>query len=87
MEDWQAGLENDIAYWSGANGIESARCLIQYLEDSRNPDIHLTLFYSNPTLHVIKEQYNRPFLNVIYYNWLIDMAKKIETLKDHFYVH
>jgi ferredoxin-NADP reductase len=76
-----AGLENDIAYWSGANGIESARCLIQYLEDSGNPDICLTLFYSNPSLHVIKEQDDRSYLNVIYYKWLIDMARKIEGLK------
>ena len=75
-----SGLENDIAYWSGANGIESARCLIQYLQDSGNSDINLTLFYSNPTLHILNEQDKR-FLNVIYYNWLIDMAKKIETFK------
>jgi ferredoxin-NADP reductase len=76
-----AGLEKDIAYWSGANGIESARCLIQYLQDSKNSDIGLTLFYSNPTLHIINQRDERPLLNVIYYNWLIDMAKKIDTFK------
>ncbi len=76
-----AGMENDIAYWSGANGIESARCLIQYLEDSENSDINLTLFYSNPTLYITNRQDNRTFLNVIYYNWLISMAKKIATFK------
>ena len=74
-----AGLENDIAYWSGANGIESARCLIQYLEDSRNPGYTSYTIYSNPTLHVDQGASNRPFLNVIFFNWLIDMAKKIET--------
>src|SRR6266516_2344930 len=47
------GMEKNIAYWSGANGAESARCLIQY----------------NNTV------------NVIYYNWLVDMAKKMENLK------
>jgi ferredoxin-NADP reductase len=76
-----AGTEKDIAYWSGANGIESARCLIQYLDDSENSDINLTLFYSNPTLYITNKQDNRTFLNVIYYNWLISMAKKIETFK------
>jgi ferredoxin-NADP reductase len=76
-----AGLEKNIAYWSGANGIESARCLIQYLQDSKNSDIGLTLYYSNPTLHVINQRDDRPLLNVIYYNWLIEMAKKIDTFK------
>lgn len=76
-----AGMENDIAYWSGANGIESARCLIQYLEDSDNSDINLTLFYSNPTLYIVNEQGSEPILNVIYYDWLINMAKKFGNFK------
>src|SRR5215475_6748317 len=33
-----SGTEKNIAYWSGSNGAESARCLIQYMEDSRDPD-------------------------------------------------
>src|ERR671931_1312147 len=30
------GSEKDIAYWSGSNGAESARCLIQYMEDTKD---------------------------------------------------
>ncbi len=73
-----AGLEKDIAYWSGANGAESARCLIQFMEDMRDPDMRLTLFYSNPHLYVSED--NRT-VNVIYYKWLMEMAKKMENLK------
>ena len=74
------GMEKNIAYWSGANGAESARCLIQYIEDIKDPELSLTLFYSNPTLYAYELQYNNT-VNVIYYNWLVDMAKKMENLK------
>src|ERR671930_2734790 len=30
-----AGIEKDIAYWSGANGAEPARSLIQLMEDTQ----------------------------------------------------
>ena len=76
-----AGMEKDIAYWSGANGAESARCLIQYMEDTKDTDINLTLFYSNPTLYVVNKQDTTPSLNVIYYEWLIKLAKKMENLR------
>jgi ferredoxin-NADP reductase len=76
-----AGMEKDIAYWSGANGAESARCLIQYMEDTKDTDINLTLFYSNPTLYVANRQDTEPSLNVIYYEWLIGLAKKMENLR------
>lgn len=76
-----AGLEKDISYWSGANGAESARCLIQYMEDTRDTDINLTLFYSNPTLYIVNSQDTKPSLNVIYYEWLIKLAKKMENLR------
>jgi len=72
------GIEKDIAYWSGANGAESARCLIQFMEDIKDPDMKLTLFYSNPHLYV--SETNRT-VNVIYYDWLMEMAKKMENLK------
>jgi ferredoxin-NADP reductase len=73
-----AGMENDIAYWSGSNGTQSARCLIQFIEDTKCDDIKLTLFYSNPSLYVSD---NNKTTNVIYHKWLIDMAKKIENFK------
>jgi hypothetical protein len=76
-----AGMEKNIAYWSGANGAESARCLIQYMEDTGDIDINLTLFYSNPTLYAVSKQDTRPSLNVIYYEWLVKMAKKMENLR------
>lgn len=76
-----ARVEKDIAYWSGANGAESARCLIQYMEDTKDTDINLTLFYSNPTLYVTNRQDTKPPLNVIYYEWLIKLAKKMENLR------
>lgn len=72
------GIEKDIAYWSGANGAESARCLIQFMDDTKDADMKLVLFYSNPHLYVSEE--NRT-VNVIYYNWLMEMAKKMENLK------
>lgn len=77
LQKMAAGIEKDIAYWSGANGAESARCLIQFMEDTRDPDIRLTLFYSNPHLYVSED--NRT-VNVIYYTWLMEMAKKMENL-------
>lgn len=73
-----AGLEKDIAYWSGANGAESARCLIQFMEDTKDPDIRLVLFYSNPHLYIGE---NDKTINVIYYKWLIDVVKKMENLR------
>ena len=73
-----SGMEKNIAYWSGSNGAESARCLIQFMEDRKISDIALTLFYSNPYLYVNEE---KKILNVIYYNWLINMAKKMENFK------
>jgi hypothetical protein len=84
-----AGIEKDVAYWSGANGAESARGLIQYMEDKNDPEFNLVLFYSNTKLSVdnakkdfnIIEHHPVDTLNVIYYNWLIDITKKIENLK------
>jgi ferredoxin-NADP reductase len=75
-----AGMEKNIAYWSGANGAESARCLIQYMEDTKDPEFNLTLFYSNPALYASGVQHNNT-VNIIYYDWLINMAKKMENLK------
>lgn len=77
-----AGIEKNIAYWSGANGAESARCLIQYMEETSDSEIFLTLFYSNPTLYATgKELQGNKTVNVIYYHWLLDKAKKMENLK------
>ncbi|MGI0047734.1 MAG: hypothetical protein ACREBB_11195 [Nitrosotalea sp.] len=73
-----SGAEKDIAYWSGENGAESARGLIQLMEDKPELDIKLVLFYSNPHLYVSETDRT---INVIYYNWLIEKAKKIEDLK------
>lgn len=72
------GEERNIAYWSGANGAESARCLIQYMEDNKDSNMQLVLFYSNPHLYVSE---NDRKINVIYYEWLMEMAKKMENLK------
>ncbi|MGB9003797.1 MAG: hypothetical protein WCC52_08335 [Nitrosotalea sp.] len=71
-----SGAEKDIAYWSGENGAESARSLIQYMQDRPDLGIKLVLFYSNPHLYLDGTK----TVNVIYYNWLIEMAKKMETL-------
>src|ERR671932_1542541 len=74
-----AGIEKNIAYWSGANGAEPARSLIQLMEDTKEgPELTLTLFYSNPYLYADEGRKN---VNVIYYKWLIEMAKKMENLK------
>jgi hypothetical protein len=83
------GIEKNIAYWSGANGAQSARCLIQYMEDKKDPDQNLVLFYSNTKLSIesanaeaIDTEYHHvESLNVIYYNWLIDSVKKLDNLK------
>jgi hypothetical protein len=83
-----SGIEKNIAYWSGANGAQSARCLIQYMEDTKDPEQNLVLFYSNTKLgkdgasEVINSE-NHPVesLNVIYYHWLIDAAEKLDNLK------
>ena len=45
-----AGIEKNVAYWSGANGAQSARCLMQYMEDKKDPEFNLILFYSNTKL-------------------------------------
>lgn len=85
-----AGIEKNVAYWSGANGAQSARCLIQYMEDKKDPELNLILFYSNTKLctenadskiGVDVEHHPIDSLNVIYYNWLIDIAKKLENVK------
>lgn len=83
------GIEKNIAYWSGANGAQSARCLIQYMEDKKDSGQSLVLFYSNTKLSIENENgeasntENHPVesLNVIYYNWLIDAAKRLDNLK------
>ncbi|MGI0021516.1 MAG: hypothetical protein ACRD9Q_01525, partial [Nitrososphaeraceae archaeon] len=83
------GIEKNVAYWSGANGAESARGLIQYMEDKNDPEFNLVLFYSNTKLSVDNakkdfsstEHHPVDTLNIIYYNWLIDITKKIENLK------
>jgi ferredoxin-NADP reductase len=77
------GMEKNIAYWSGANGAESARSLIQYMDDTKDPELSLTPFYSNPIICTYGEARYNNTLNVIHYNWLIDMArkKKMENLK------
>ncbi len=71
------GTEKNIAYWSGSNGAEPARCLIQYIEDIKDSEYNLTLFYSNPTLYFPEDN----SINVIYYNWMIDMARKMDKFK------
>lgn len=71
-----AGTEKDIAYWSGANGAESARGLVQYMEDRPDLGLKLILFYSNPHLNS-----NETEIDVIYYNWFIEKAKKIENFQ------
>ncbi|HJT47218.1 MAG TPA: hypothetical protein VJ729_03465 [Nitrososphaeraceae archaeon] len=74
-----AGVEKDIAYWSGANGAEPVRSLIQLMEDSeRGHEFTLTLFYSNPFLYADEGRKN---VNVIYYKWLIDIAKKMQNFR------
>jgi hypothetical protein len=73
-----SGIEKDIAYWSGSNGAECARCLLQYIEDRRDLDIRLVLFYSNPRLYSLEDKSK---LGVMYYNWLLDMAKKLDNFK------
>jgi NAD(P)H-flavin reductase len=85
-----AGIEKKVAYWSGANGAQSARCLIQHMEDKKDPELSLVLFYSNSKLSIndtngkdLKNDWYHPneSLNVIYYNWLTDIAKKLENFK------
>jgi hypothetical protein len=84
-----AGIEKNVAYWSGANGAQSARCLMQYMEDKKDPEFNLILFYSNTKLStenadsIIGDVEHHPIdsLNVIYYNWLIDIAKKLKNVK------
>lgn len=75
------GVEKDIAYWSGSNGAESARCLLQYMEDVKDPELKLVLFYSNPKIYKNEDENknNKKTINVIYYDWLLEMAKKLEN--------
>ena len=73
-----SGIEKDIAYWSGSNGAECARCLVQFLEDRRDLDLRLVLFYSNPRLYSLQDKNS---VGVIYYHWLLDMAKKLDNFK------
>jgi hypothetical protein len=72
------GAEKDIAYWSGSNGAECARCLLQYMEDRRDLDLRLVLFYSNPRLYSLEDQKS---VGVIYYGWLLSMARKLDNFK------
>ena len=72
-----SGVEKDIAYWSGENGAESARGLVQYMQDRPDLGIKLVLFYSNPHLYTDDGK----TVNVIYYNWLVEMAKKMENFR------
>ncbi|MGI0088427.1 MAG: hypothetical protein ACREBI_10810 [Nitrosotalea sp.] len=72
-----SGTEKDIAYWSGENGAESARGLVQYMQDRPDLGIKLVLFYSNPHLYLGTDK----TVNVIYYNWLVEMAKKMENFR------
>jgi NAD(P)H-flavin reductase len=84
-----AEIEKNVAYWSGANGAQSARCMIQYMEDKKDPEFKLILFYSNTKLSTENsdgeigdvEYHPIDSLNVIYYNWLRDVAKKLENVK------
>ena len=74
-----AGIEKNIAYWSGANGAEPVRSLIQLMEDNKQGnEFTLTLFYSNPFLYADEGRKN---VNVIYYKWLIDIAKKMQNFR------
>lgn len=73
-----SGGEKDIAYWSGSNGAECARCLLQYMEDRKDLDLKLVLFYSNPRLFLPDDNNT---INVIYYNWLLEMAKSLDNFK------
>ena len=73
-----AGAEKNIVDWSGSNGAESARCLLQYMEDTKDTDLRLTLFYSNPKCY---ETEDKDSLSVIYYHWLTNMAKKMENFR------
>jgi hypothetical protein len=77
------GVEKDIAYWSGSNGAESARCLIQYMEDVKDSGLKLVLFYSNPKIYKNEDENenNKKIINVIYYDWLLEVAKKLENFK------
>jgi len=71
------GVEKDIAYWSGSNGGESAHSLIQFMEDAKDQEFKLILLYSNPNLYYPEDN----SINVIYYDWLIDKAKKLNNFK------
>ncbi len=76
-------VENDVAYWSGSNGAEPARCLVQYMEDMKDPELKLVLFYSNPKVYnnEYEDENDKNTINVIYHTWLLEMAKKLEGFK------
>src|SRR5262249_46739107 len=71
------GEETDIAYWSGSNGAESARSLVQLMEDSKDLEYKILLLFSNPNLYYSEDN----SINVIYFNWLIDIAKKFANFR------
>jgi hypothetical protein len=48
------------------------------MQDRPDLGIKLVLFYSNPYLYLSDTDRT---ISVIYYNWLIEMAKKMENLK------
>jgi len=73
------GSERDIAYWSGSNGVQPARSLIQYIHDTKDQETKMTLFYSNPSFYKVKDGTRGS--NVMYYEWLINMAKKLEKFR------
>lgn len=73
-----SGVEKDIAYWSGSNGAESARSLLQYMEDRKDLELRLVLFYSNPRLYSPDDNVT---INVIYYNWLLEEADRLDNFK------
>ncbi|MDQ3838250.1 MAG: hypothetical protein M3297_03165 [Thermoproteota archaeon] len=78
MSKVAAGIEKSVAYWSGSNGAEPVRGLLQFMEDTKNPDLYLTLFYSNPSFSGNED---KSFSNIIYYEWLVEMGKKIENFQ------
>jgi hypothetical protein len=52
------------------------------MEDTKDSDLKLTLFYSNPYLYSPNnddDHNSEKVVNVIYYNWLIEMAKKMKN--------
>jgi ferredoxin-NADP reductase len=77
------GVEKDIAYWSGSNGAESARCLIQYMEDVKDSGLKLILFYCNRKVYNdgYEKENDKKIVDVIYHDWLLKVAKALENFK------